>query len=152
VWAAVDQLRADGTSVLLVTHELDEAERLCDRVVAMRSGRVLESGSPAELVDRHARAATITFTQPAGSETAPARLAELPGVVEVQRRAGQVRITGDRTAIAHVGAALVRAGRVPPDLSVQIPTLEDALLGLLDRAESAESAHSDLPLLTGAPR
>src|SRR5260370_26909607 len=119
VWAAVDQLRGDGTSVLLVTHELDEAERLCDRVVAMRSGLVLESGSPAELVDRPARAATITFTQPEGSQIAPARLGDLPGVVEVQRRARQVRIRGDRTAIAHVAAALVRAGRVPPDLSAR---------------------------------
>ena len=142
VWAAVDQLRADGTSVLLVTHELDEAERLCDRVVAMRSGRVLESGSPAELVDRHARAATITFTRPAGSGIEPAHLRDLPGVIEVLQRAGQVRIRGDRAAIAHVGAALVRAGRVPRDLSVQIPSLEDALLGLLDRADSAESAES----------
>jgi ABC-2 type transport system ATP-binding protein len=146
VWAAIDQLRSGGTSVLLVTHELDEAERLCDRVVAMRAGRVLESGSPAELVDRHARSATITFTMPGGLDGAggvaciePRDLAGLPGVTEVHRRGGQVRITGDRSAIAHVGAALVRAGRVPPDLSVQIPTLEDALLGLLDRAESADA-------------
>src|SRR5260370_1331734 len=126
----------DRASGLLVTHELDGGERLCDGVVGMRSGRVLESGSPAELVDRHARAATITFTRPAGSGIEPAHLRDLPGVVEVHRRAGQVRITGDRTAIAHVGAALVRAGRIPPALSVQIPTLEDALLGLLDRADS----------------
>jgi ABC-2 type transport system ATP-binding protein len=152
VWAAVDQLRADGTSVLLVTHELDEAERLCDRVVAMRAGRVLESGSPAELVDRHALAATITFTQPAGTEIAPARLGDLPGVFEVHRRAGQVRIMGDRTAIAHVGAALVRAGRVPPDLSVQIPSLEDALLGLLDRADTADSADTAETVGSDMPR
>jgi ABC-2 type transport system ATP-binding protein len=153
VWAAIDQLRSGGTSVLLVTHEVDEAERLCDRVVAMRAGRVLESGSPAELVDRHARSATITFTMPGGLDGArgvpgiePRDLAGLPGVTEVHRRGGQVRITGDRAAIAHVGAALVRAGRVPPDLSVQIPTLEDALLGLLDRAESAEATMpADLP-------
>jgi ABC-2 type transport system ATP-binding protein len=53
VWAAVEELRTGGTTVLLVTDELDEAERLCDRVVAMRAGRVLDSGSPTELVDRH---------------------------------------------------------------------------------------------------
>jgi ABC-2 type transport system ATP-binding protein len=142
VWAAVDQLRSGGTSVLLVTHELDEAERLCDRVVAMRAGRVLESGSPSELVDRHARSATITFTMPAGNRISLPELGGLPGVIGVDRRAGRVRITGDRGAIAHVGAALERAGRVPPDLSVQVPTLEDALLGLLDGASSANSANS----------
>ena len=46
VWSAVDQLRDDGTAVLLVTHELDEAEALCDRVVAIRAGRVLDTGPP----------------------------------------------------------------------------------------------------------
>jgi ABC-2 type transport system ATP-binding protein len=151
VWAAIDQLRSGGASVLLVTHELDEAERLCDRVVAMRAGRVLDSGSPAELVDRHARSAAITFTIQAGHGISLPELGGLPGVTGVtgvDRRAGQVRITGDRSAIAHVGAALVRAGRVPPDLSVRIPTLEDALLGLLDGAASVNamnSAEADLP-------
>ena len=64
VWAAIDQLRTEGTTVLLVTHELDEAEQLCDRVIAMRAGRVLDSGTPAELVDRYGPSATISFTSP----------------------------------------------------------------------------------------
>src|SRR4051794_7315488 len=76
VWSAVAQLRRDGTTVLLVTHELDEAEALCDRVVAMREGHVLDTGSPAELVSRHGGAATIRFTLPesAGPELAFERL------------------------------------------------------------------------------
>jgi len=147
VWAAVDQLRTDGTSVLLVTHELDEAERLCDRVVAMRAGRVLESGSPAELVDRHARATTITFTRlpgPGLTDTGLTALLELPGVTEVGQLGGRVLISGDRTAIAHVGAALAQAGPVPPDLSVRIPSLEDALLDLLERDARADTPHREL--------
>lgn len=62
VWSAVDVLRTEGKTVLVVTHELDEAEALCGRVIAMRAGRVLDSGSPAELVDRHGRSAEITFS------------------------------------------------------------------------------------------
>src|SRR6266480_2658642 len=54
VWAAVRQLHDAGTTVLLVTHEMDEAEALCDRIVVMRAGRVLDAGTPTELVDRHA--------------------------------------------------------------------------------------------------
>jgi ABC-2 type transport system ATP-binding protein len=137
VWAAVDQLRLNGTSILLVTHELEEAEHLCDRVVAMRGGRVLDSGSPAELVDRHGASATIAFTLPADGEARilPECFEGLPGVDEVLRRAGKVTIRGDRSAIAHVGATLVQAGWVPPDLSVQIPSLADALIELLGRAE-----------------
>jgi ABC-2 type transport system ATP-binding protein len=140
VWAAVDQLRRDGTTVLLVTHELDEAEVLCDRVVAMRSGRILDSGPPAELIDRYGRRATIGFAVPDDGTTqiSPRVLGGLPGVDEVSLSDGRMTIRGDRVAIAHVGAALVRAGRVPPDLSVQVPDLEDALLGLLDQSEQAE--------------
>jgi ABC-2 type transport system ATP-binding protein len=142
VWSAVEQLRIDGTAVLLVTHELDEAEALCDRVVAMRAGRVLDSGAPAALVDRHGRRATIRFTLPTDPaiNVTLALLRGLPGVSEVRDNGGQVTITGDRSAIAHVGAALVHARWVPADLSVRIPTLEDALLGLLDEAETAETA------------
>ena len=85
VWAAVDQLRDDGTSVLLVTHELDEAERLCDRVVAMRAGRVLDAGSPAELVDRHGRPCDDPLhlpPEPIQAAQLAARFAALPGVTE----------------------------------------------------------------------
>ncbi len=141
VWSAIDQLRSGGTAVLLVTHELDEAERLCDQVVAMRAGRVLDSGSPAALVDRYGRSATVAFTlapDGAGAVT-PDELRRLPGVAQVSRNGGQVTVAGDRTAIAHVGAALVSSGWVPPDLSVRIPTLEDALVGLLERADRLAS-------------
>lgn len=137
VWAAVDQLRSDGTAVLLVTHELDEAEALCDRVIAVRAGRVLDSGPPADLVNRHGRRATIRFTLPCDdADQVPLdSFHGLPGVDEITSSAERVTIRGDRAAIAYVGAALVRAGWVPPDLWVHVPSLEDALLGLLERAE-----------------
>ena len=139
VWAAVDQLRADGTSVLLVTHELDEAERLCDRVVAMRGGRVLDSGSPGELASRYGQAVTISFTSPAGAAgLAAGELRALPGVTGVSRQASRVVVTGVPAAIAYVGAALASSGHVSADLAVRMPTLEDALLGLLDRDEELE--------------
>ena len=50
VWAAVRQLNSEGTTVLLVTHEMDEAEALCNQVVVMRAGQVLDAGAPADLV------------------------------------------------------------------------------------------------------
>jgi ABC-2 type transport system ATP-binding protein len=148
VWAAVGQLRNDGTTVLLVTHELGDAEALCDRVVAMRDGRILDSGPPAELVDRHARRATIRFglSNSASRDALLEELRSAVGVSGVEHGAGRVTVHGDRRAIAHVGATLVRAGSIPADLSVQIPSLEDALLGLLDGAEaigSADNGHRD---------
>lgn len=110
VWAAVDQLRQDGTTVLLVTHELAEAEALCDRVVAMRAGKVLDQGTPAELIARHAGQAIIRFTLPATDDTTTAtalqQLNRLPDVQSVTRTAQTVTVRGGRAIIAHVGAWL----------------------------------------------
>jgi ABC-2 type transport system ATP-binding protein len=150
VWAAVKRLREGGTTVLLVTHELDEAEALCDRVVAMRAGRVLAQGSPAALVARYAGWAAIHFAlPPAGSGPAVAALRALPGVRDVTVASGQCTVRGDRPAIAYVGAELVRRGPVPADLRVELPDLEAALLTLLCHADSP-----DLPVceLIGAGR
>jgi ABC-2 type transport system ATP-binding protein len=152
VWTAIELLRTNGTTVLLVTHELDEAEQLCDRVVAMRAGRVLDSGTPAELVDRYGRSATVSFSlsDDHGIEVLP-RLGLLPGVSGVGEQAGKVTVTGNRAAIAHVGAALVGAGWVPPDLSARVPSLEDALLNLLER-DIDQVSDVEGPALIGATR
>jgi ABC-2 type transport system ATP-binding protein len=137
VWAAVAQLRSAGTTVLLVTHETDEAEALCDRVVVMRSGRVLAAGTPAALVARYAGWATVAFAWPEPQRRdLMAALRSVPGVREVSQAGGRVSVYGDRQIIARVGADLVRRGRIPEDLSVDTPNLESALLGLLDRPGS----------------
>jgi ABC-2 type transport system ATP-binding protein len=141
VWSAVAQLRDAGTTVLLVTHELAEAEALCERVVAMRDGRVLDEGTPAELVARHAGRATVQFGMPmltdAATATALQDLNRLPGVHAVTREGEQVTVRGDRQVIAYVGAWLVaRRERIPDDLRVDVPDLEAALLTLLDQSDS----------------
>jgi len=134
VWAAVRRLHEAGTTVLLVTHEMDEAEALCDRVLVMRAGRVLDSGTPAELVNRHAHHASISFTWPGEVIPIPLldELSQVDGARQLERDGLRVTVRGDRGTIAYVGASLVRNGTVPTDLNVHVPTLEDALLSLLD--------------------
>ncbi len=137
VWSAVEQLHQEGTTVLLVTHELDEAEALCGRVIAMRDGQVLDEGTPAELVARHAGEVTVRFRQPTTDLGATADLLQqlnrLPGVDGVSRERDQVAVRGGRAAIAHVGAWLAASSyAIPDDLRVDIPDLESALLHLLD--------------------
>jgi ABC-2 type transport system ATP-binding protein len=149
VWAAVRQLHDEGTTVLLVTHEIDEAEVLCGRVVAMREGRVLDAGAPADLVDRHAGTATIRFSMPDAPALLLDQVRRLDGVREVERAGARITVRGTRPVIAHVGAVLVGWGPVPADLRVHVPTLEDALLGLLDGADVGDEGAQYRELVGG---
>ncbi len=132
VWAAVARLRADGTTVLLVTHELDDAEALCDRVVAMRDGRVLDAGTPAELVGRHAPNASLRFTLANLEPHDLVALRALPAVTGVDVVENTVTVSGRRPLLAHAGGWLVARGDVPTDLHADVPDLTAALLNLLD--------------------
>jgi len=135
VWAAIRQLHQDGTTVLLVTHEMDEAEELCARVIVMRDGLVLDAGAPADLVNRHAAVTTIRFSLPDPPAGMLEQVRRLDGVRSVDRSGPQIMVRGERRAIAHVGAALVRWESVPADLSVHVPTLEDATVELIGAAK-----------------
>jgi ABC-2 type transport system ATP-binding protein len=132
VWDAIRQLRQDGTTVLLVTHEMVEAEALCDRIVVLRAGRVLDAGPPGELVARHANVATVAFSWPDPPASLLEEMTGLEGVRLVKRADARITVEGNRATIAHVGAVLVRYGRVPTDLSVHVPSLDDAMLSLLN--------------------
>ena len=127
VWDAIRALRDSGTTVLLVTHYMDEAEALCDRVAVMRDGRVVDTGTPAQLVDRHAPWASVRFDWPGPGPDWRA----VTGVSRVDRDGTAVEVHGDRAMVAHVCAELVGTGRVPADLTVRTPDLESALVSLL---------------------
>jgi lipooligosaccharide transport system ATP-binding protein len=64
VWEKVEHLRSRGLSVLLTTHYMDEATRLCDRLVIMDQGRILVEGKPADLIERHAGRYVIEVDKP----------------------------------------------------------------------------------------
>jgi ABC-2 type transport system ATP-binding protein len=130
VWEAIRDVRARGTTVVLVTHFMDEAEALCDRVAVMRGGRIVDAGTPAELVERHARSTTVSFTPPVSFD--PATLAALPGVDGVERHGDWIRVIGTNQLIAPVCAAVLGDDHLgPPDLRVHHPDLEDALIALI---------------------
>ena len=144
VWDAVRQLNDEGTTVLLVTHEMDEAEALCGRVVVMRAGRVIDAGAPADLVERHASTAVIRFSLPDPPAGLLAEVRRLDGVREVTRSGTLVTVRGHRRIVAYAGAVLVRWDAVPADLSVWQPSLEDALLGLLGAGQASGAVNNEL--------
>ena len=151
VWDAIRQLHADGTTVLLVTHEMVEAATLCDRIVVLRDGRALDSGTPAELVARHANVAMVHFTWADPPAALLQEMRALDGVREVKRSAARITVVGSRAIIAYVGAVLVRYGSVPADLDVQVPSLDDAMLTLLNGtpATTGTAAPTDERLVGG---
>jgi ABC-2 type transport system ATP-binding protein len=123
----VRRIHDAGTSVVLVTHDVEEAERLCDRIVVMDRGRIVARGTPAEVAAGASGAVTVTFTD-TDLDTRPLR--SLPGARRVTRHGPQVRVVGDGPLLAHVGAHLVAVGRPALDLDVHRPSLEARFIEL----------------------
>ena len=134
LWAQIEALRGQGRTVLLTTHYMEEAERLCDRVAVMDHGKILEIGTVAELVGRHFTERSVRFTK--RDELADARLAGLPGVHRVVHENSEtVLFTPDVPAT--VGALLdlgEQLGVNGLDIAIRRPTLEDVFLELTGRA------------------
>jgi len=126
-WELVRRVRDMGTTVLLVTHFMEEAARLCDRIAVMDAGRIVAQGAPQRLVADHAQYVTVVFSTDAEDL---AWLNEAPGVERVMRHGTRVEVRGGGAVLAHVAAALVAHGITPPDLRVEQPTLEDVFLSL----------------------
>jgi ABC-2 type transport system ATP-binding protein len=135
-WDVIRRVRDGGTTVVLVTHDVEEAERLCDRIVVMDRGRVVAEGTPAGIVDELGGAATVRFTD---SEIDVRTLHTLPGVERVQRHGPEVRVAGSGPVLAFVGAHLVEIGRPAIDLRVHRPTLEEQFVKLT-RTTTEEAA------------
>jgi ABC-2 type transport system ATP-binding protein len=127
-WDVVRQVRDMGTTVVLVTHDVEEAERLCDRIVVMHRGQVVADGTPAAIVSALGATTTVTFTD---ADLDLASLRHLPGVDSVVRQGPQVNVVGSGPILAHVGARLVELERPPLDLRAHHPTLEDSFVDLV---------------------
>ena len=143
-WDLVSAVRDRGTTVVLVTHFMDEAERLCDRLSVLVDGRVVASGSSADLIAAHQPVKLVRFTAPPGVDTGFLRA--VPGVDGVERLDAQgVQVTGSGALLAQVGHALVGRGIEPEDLRPVVPTLEDTCLALTDPEAGGGSGMGGAP-------
>jgi ABC-2 type transport system ATP-binding protein len=127
-WDLIRSVREQGATVVLVTHFMDEVEHLCDRITLIQNGRVLATDSPSGLVRAFGATRTVRFSS---SEPDLTWLSEVPLVRGVEREGDHVLVRGEDAVLAHVGAALVARGIAPPDLRVDLPTLEDVYMGLV---------------------
>jgi ABC-2 type transport system ATP-binding protein len=133
-WEFIRKLRADGVSVVLTTHFLDEAEQLADHVVVIDAGRVVAAGTPAELT-RSGAEGQIRFTAVPGLRL-ESLLAALPlGTDAVEETPGRYVVTGDVNPqlLATLTAWCAGQGVLAENLSVERRSLEDVFLELTNR-------------------
>jgi ABC-2 type transport system ATP-binding protein len=134
LWDVVLGLKAEGRSVLLTTHYMEEAEVLCDRIAIMDHGHILESGTVEELVSRRFHERAVRFDAVEG--LTDERMAAIPGVTSVKHEDGVVMLY-TRDVPATIGAVLATTdelGHEPANLAVRRATLEDVFLDLTGRA------------------
>lgn len=129
-WELVREIREHGTTIVLVTHFMDEAEYLCDRVAIVDQGRVVALGTPPSIVDSLDVPLQVRFSCD-GEDLS--WLGEIPAVRKVTRRGPHVDVEGTGPVLALVASALVDHDIAPTDLRVERPTLEDAFLAITGR-------------------
>jgi lipooligosaccharide transport system ATP-binding protein len=118
LWALIDALRSEGTTILMSTHYIEEAERLADEVAVMAHGKIIARGRPSELVSEHAGRQTAEVYGP------PEHLAEARARAE--REGLRVRPAGP--AIAIVGSERAENGAVPDEALIRAASLEDVFV------------------------
>ena len=128
-WQLIERARDRGATVVLVTHDMDEAERLCDRVAVLHDGRMVTCGRPFELVSA-AGAVRVRFSIP--STSGLEGLGRVPGVGEVAYAGGVAEVTAAPVAVVPLAGELARRDIAPADFTVIRPSLEDAVISLLN--------------------
>ncbi|MYX13005.1 ATP-binding cassette domain-containing protein [Streptomyces sp. SID8374] len=130
-WDLVRELRADGVSVVLTTHFMDEAEALADDVAIIDAGRVIAQGSPEQLC-RGGAENTLRFTGRTGLDLGSLVKALPDGSEAAEPVPGTYRITGaiDPQLLATVTSWCAQHGVMPEGISVERHTLEDVFLEL----------------------
>ncbi len=134
VWDVVERFRARGGTVLLTTHAMEEASRLCDRVAIMDRGRILTLGRPAALVAALGADQIVEFRT--RGEVAAERLSVLPGVRGAVRTDGAWQLSVRRIgeALPALLDELERGGVALESLATHQATLEDVFVSLTGRA------------------
>ena len=133
LWDTLRELNTEGQTILLTTHDMEEADQLCHRLAIMDHGRILALGSPAEL-KHQVEADTIVTVTAGGDQEALGRLLteRIPGVTHTRPIEGgvELHVTGQERLLPQVVSAAEAGGFPVIDLSVTEPTLETVFINL----------------------
>ena len=126
IWELVRGIRTRGKTVFLTTHLMEEAERLCDRVAIIDRGRIIDIGTPDELIRRHAPAQTVLVaTENSGAE---GRFRAIPEVHSVIAQDGRITIRGEGDLVTRVIDCISEHRMQVTDFRTERSTLEDVFL------------------------
>lgn len=146
-WTLIEEIRDSGVTVLLVTHFMEEAQRLCDRIAVIDKGRVVALDTPSGLISRSTASTVISFTpsEPLGER----ELAALPEASSVALKGDRVTINGtDETVNAVISLLAVRQ-LTARQLRVTEASLDDAFLDLTTEATSTADAATTATAASG---
>lgn len=136
-WRVVEQLKERGVTVVLVTHFMEEAERLADRVALIDLGKVVAIDTPARLISSTDNEQVIRFRPSRPIDEAV--FVGLPGVTDVGLRGDQVVVSGVDNVLHAVTSTLMQHAVVPYELRMDRATLDDAFLALTGRTFTTTS-------------
>src|SRR5271154_3809721 len=135
LWDLVDQLKCAGRTIILTTHYMDEAERLCDRVAVMDHGRIIALGTPKELIASIGGEQIVEFALADGVALDAAALTQIPGVESHRVHAGvhQLSVSELHTTVPPIFASLAAQGMHLTEFRTHSATLEDVFVSLTGR-------------------
>jgi ABC-2 type transport system ATP-binding protein len=130
-WGLIEDLRDSGVTVILITHFMEEAERLADRLALIDQGRLVALDTPRGLVESVGLEQRLRFSTTATIEDA--WLTALPDVTAVSRSDGEIVVTGNERTLFSVVSLLASHAIIPDRLAVDQTTLDDAFVALTGR-------------------
>ena len=152
LWDELTRINQSGTTMLLTTHYMEEADRLCARLAIIDDGRIAASGSPAELKRSiGGDQVTLALASPGDSLTSAqdavtASLAGIDGVASIERTVDGVRLSVRDAAVVPTVLRQLDGGPTVTRIAVTEPTLEDVFLALTGRTIRHEAADQPLEL------
>jgi len=133
-WDLVRDVRAQGKTVFLTTHYMEEAERLCDRIMIIDAGRIVMLDTPAALVRALGAEQRIAFVADGMTDEVVGSLRAIPGVERVERSGGRVVVYGQSDRLLAPILTVLEEAQLPfHDLQTEKPNVEDVFLALTGR-------------------
>ena len=135
LWDLVDDLKKAGRTIILTTHYMDEAERLCDRVAIMDHGKIIALGTPQELIASIGGEHIVEFSTNASVDLSVPALLAIPGIQSHRVDAGlhQLSVSSLHEAVPLIFASLKSQGLELSEFRTHSATLEDVFVGLTGR-------------------